>query len=156
MDEEPNNGSDSEEKNPLEETLETEWMDEISEPDTHLRKDFRFSVRDREDCWVIIGNKKFNLCDLSKSGLGISAPSEIAFQIGQFLGDVLSDCILNIMECSISGLSYKMVHISPDTGDRMICGLSWLNPRPDTIQLISSAIQSLKKESFPEDNSGTK
>ncbi|MCP3874363.1 MAG: PilZ domain-containing protein [Desulfobacteraceae bacterium] len=123
---------------------------------TNLRKEFRFPVQDRDDCWVIIENKKYPLSDLSYSGIGISVQSEVAFQIGESFGDVLTDCTLNVMECIISGMNCKIAHISPATNDLMVCGLSWLNPRPEMQQLLVSAIQRLKAEDFNENNSKNK
>lgn len=152
MTEKSEKASDGQDEKPFEEMLEAEWIEDSSDLKLHQRKEFRLSVRGRDDCWVIISSKRYSLCDLSYSGLGISAESRIAFQIGQFLGDILTDCTLNIGQSCISGLIYRMVHISPDAGDRMICGLSWLNPEPETKKIIESAIQALKAEIFSEDD----
>lgn len=147
-------GDDSSKKTDLPELelsegdLEIELLEEAGKDETGLRKSYRYAVAEIDDCWVIIEGKTYPLYDLSETGIAVSLPSEAAFQIGTCFGDILSGCTINILDTQISGLDYKMIHLSPGTGDVMICGLNWENPDPKTQTQLNSAIKSLKENYF--------
>lgn len=151
MESDPTKKTNGNEDESLEDSLEIEMVENPSNGKDYLRKDFRYLVEDLEDCWVSIEGKTYGLYDVSKSGLGISSQADVVFGIGECFGDILKDCTVNVLGHTISGMDYKMIHISPHKEDRMICGLNWVNPAPDTLEAMESAIQALNDRTFSAD-----
>ena len=134
------------------ESIELEPLEDDLDFDRHLRKSYRVHVSDRDDCTVTIANKAYPLKDFSLTGLGVTIDAEEVFQLGEFLGDAISGIRLDLPGQSIEDLEYKIVHISPDTDNQMVCGMVWLNPTDDKEQQLFDILKSLKHGSLePED-----
>jgi hypothetical protein len=112
----------------------------------HRRRATRFSVSDRDDCFVFIDSKAYLINDLGLSSIGLMLLPAEALAIGEVIGDVLSGCRLNIAGQSIQGLDYRIVHISPGRGDYMLCGMEWVNKDSEKENLIKSIIENLEAE----------
>jgi hypothetical protein len=110
------------------------------------RKAPRVYVKDRSDCTVTIKNKTYPLKDISMSGLGVSIETEFVFQLGEFLGDVIPGIRVDLFARSFDELEYKIVHISPDARNNLVCGMVWLNPTPDKVKRLFRTLKKLKEE----------
>ena len=123
---------------------EIEPVGDDPEVERPSRKAPRFYVKDRDDCTVTIKNKTYPLKDISMSGLGVSIETEFVFQLGEFLGDVISGIRIDLLGESFDELEYKIVHISPDARNNLVCGMVWLNPTPDTVTRLFETLKQLK------------
>ena len=131
-----------------EDSLELQPLEEGPDFDRHLRKSYRLHVKERDDCTVTIENNTYPLKDFSLTGLGVSIQTEVVFRLGEFLGDTISGIRLDLADQSIEGLEYKIVHISPDTENQMVCGMVWLNPTPEKEEKLFDILKSLKDGSL--------
>ena len=131
-----------------EDSLELEPLEEGPDFDRHLRKSYRLHVKDRDDCTVTIENNTYPLKDFSLTGLGVSTQTEVVFRLGEFLGDTITGIRLDLVDRSIEDLEYKIVHISPDTDNQMVCGMVWLNPTEEKEEQLFDILKSLKSGSL--------
>ncbi|MCF8044454.1 MAG: PilZ domain-containing protein [Desulfarculaceae bacterium] len=128
-------------------TEKFELVGDDREMDRPSRKAPRVYVKDRPDCTVTIENKTYSLKDISMSGLGVSIETEFVFQLGEFLGDVISGIRIDLSGESFEELEYKIVHISPDARNNLVCGMVWLNPTPDKVKRLFEILKQLKSAS---------
>ncbi|MCF8044453.1 MAG: PilZ domain-containing protein [Desulfarculaceae bacterium] len=142
------NRSEKDPEKNAEESLELEPLEEDPDSDRHLRKSYRLHVKDRDDCTVAIENNTYPLKDFSLTGLGVSIETEVVFQLGEFLGDSISGVRLDLVDQTMEDLEYKIVHISPDTDNQMVCGMVWLNPTPEKEEKLYDILKSLKNGSL--------
>ncbi len=134
------------EENP--ETLPVDEIDSVTdeqEVKRPSRKAPRVYVKDRPDCTVTIKNKTYPLKDISMSGLGVCIDTEFVFQFGEFLGDVIPGIRVDLFARSFDELEYKIVHISPDARNNLVCGMVWLNPTPGKVKRLFETLEQLKE-----------
>ena len=137
----------SEQDSELMQVHEIEPFVRDNQADRRARKTPRIYVGDMNECTVTIENKIYPLKDISMSGLGVSIETDFVFQLGEFLGDVISGIRIDLLDESFDELEYKIVHISPDTRNNLVCGMVWLNPRPDEVKRLFEVLKKLKKVS---------
>lgn len=135
-----------------EESLELEAVEENKDFDRQLRKSYRVHVKDRQDCTVTMENNTYPLKDFSLTGLGVRIEAEVVFQLGEFLGDAISGVRLDLVDETIEDLEYKIVHISPDTDNHMVCGMVWLNPSHENEDKLYGVLKSLKDGALKPDD----
>ncbi|MFO7753558.1 MAG: PilZ domain-containing protein [Desulfobacteraceae bacterium] len=114
--------------------------------DRPSRRAARIYVKERPDCTVTIENNTYPLKDISMTGLGVSIETEFVFQLGEFLGDVIKDIRVDLMDECLDQLEYKIVHISPDTRNNLVCGMVWLNPTQEKVEKLFHILKRLKGE----------
>lgn len=131
-----------------EESLELEPLEEGPDFDRHLRKSYRVYVKDREDCTVTIENKPYPLKDVSLTGLGVGIETQMVLSPGQFPGETIDGVRLDLAGRFIEDLECRIVHISPDADNQMVCGMVWLNPTHEKERQLLDIVKSLKSESL--------
>ena len=131
-----------------EESLELEPVTEDLEIDLHLRKAYRLHVKDRDDCTVTIQDKTYPLKDFSLTGLSVSIEAEVVFRLEEFLGDTVSGVRIDLVDQSMEDLTYRIVHISPDTDNQMVCGMVWMNSSHEKEEQLFDILKSLKTGSI--------
>ena len=131
-----------------EESLELEPLTEDLEFDRHLRKSYRLNLIDRDDCTVTIQDKTYPLKDLSLTGLSVRIEAEAVFRLEEFSGDSVSGVRVDLVDQSMEDLTYRIVHISPDTDNQMVCGMVWMNSSCEKEEQLFDMLKSLKAGSL--------
>lgn len=143
-----NNQSAKDPEKITEESLELEPLEEDLEFDRHLRKSYRLHLEDRDDCTVTIEDKTYPLKDFSLTGLRISIEAEAVFRLEEFMGETISGVRLDLVDQSMEDLECRIVHISPDTENQMVCGMVRTNSTSEKEEQLFDMLKSLKAGSL--------
>ncbi|MCD4721498.1 MAG: hypothetical protein K8S13_16795 [Desulfobacula sp.] len=107
-----------------------------------VRKSFRVPIEDKENVWVLINKKRYQVLDICLDGIGIALEKDSAFITEQ----ALLNCELNIFNVLIKNLNGQIVHLTSDKDKKLQCGVQWIDLEKGAIDQISEIISKMKEQ----------
>ncbi|WP_041279398.1 hypothetical protein [Desulfobacula toluolica] len=112
-----------------------------------VRKSFRVPVKDSQNVWVKIHNKKYPVLDICLDSIGIVLEDKSAFTIDQ----ILKSCELNIFDLKIKDLNGRIVHFSLSPSKHWHCGIKWMDIKQKIADQISKIVAKMKEQVLKDD-----